>query len=267
MRDRACIDDLRRISALERRRLSKFKSPTLSGSGASATGILMFHQKKRCAMAHKVSITFDNGPYQGVTEQVLDELKAAGVAATFFTVGRLLQDRRSLKIAERALAEGHRIGNHTWSHERAIGTIDDDERTTAEILGPQRFLDRLGVVERLFRPVGGRGSHGGALGPHLLNQKAVNILQQNNYSVVLWNAVPRDWERPEDWVDVALTQCLELSHAVLVLHDIPTGAMKKLGRFLELANRNGIEFSQTFPDHCLVMKVGHALPELRSYLQ
>ena len=61
-----------------------------------------------------VTLSFDNGPDPEVTPAVLDVLHRRGVAATFFVTGQRLSRYRA--PAERAAAEGHWIGNHTWSH-------------------------------------------------------------------------------------------------------------------------------------------------------
>ncbi|MET0499265.1 MAG: polysaccharide deacetylase family protein [Steroidobacteraceae bacterium] len=64
----------------------------------------------------KVALTFDDGPDPQVTPQLLDALAAARARATFFTIGRYLAMHAA--IAERALQEGHELGNHSWQHDR-----------------------------------------------------------------------------------------------------------------------------------------------------
>ena len=66
-----------------------------------------------------ITLSFDNGPDPEITPQVLDVLRRHGIKATFFVVGEKLRDRR--KFAERAQAEGHRIGNHTFNHQVPLG--------------------------------------------------------------------------------------------------------------------------------------------------
>ena len=62
----------------------------------------------------EVVLTFDDGPWPGTTDRVLDALKRECVRASFFLVGRNVAAHPAL--ARRALAEGHTIGNHTYSH-------------------------------------------------------------------------------------------------------------------------------------------------------
>ena len=58
-------------------------------------------------------LTFDNGPEPEVTPGVLATLARRGIPATFFLVGDKLRDPAGLALANRARAEGHRVGNHT----------------------------------------------------------------------------------------------------------------------------------------------------------
>lgn len=66
---------------------------------------------------HEVVLTFDDGPAPGTTPAVLDALKAQCVKATFFLIGRNAEAQPAL--VRRALAEGHTIGHHTFSHPAA----------------------------------------------------------------------------------------------------------------------------------------------------
>ena len=62
-----------------------------------------------------VALSFDNGPDPAVTPGVLDVLARRGVKATFFVLGKNLASAERMKLAQRAAAEGHRIGNHSFS--------------------------------------------------------------------------------------------------------------------------------------------------------
>jgi peptidoglycan-N-acetylglucosamine deacetylase len=61
-----------------------------------------------------VALTFDDGPDPEVTPAVLDALGSSGARATFFVIGRHLQQHSA--IGARAVAEGHELGNHSWTH-------------------------------------------------------------------------------------------------------------------------------------------------------
>ena len=195
-----------------------------------------------------VTLTFDNGPARGTTERVLDVLAARGVPATFFVVGDMLQRDGARELAERAVAEGHWIGNHTLTHTTPLGDDPDPAYARREIEDAQALLGDLAHERKFFRPAGG----GGHLGPHLLSPAAVEILRNGGYTCVLWSSVPRDWEDPQGWVDTALADVERLDHAVVVLHDLPTGAMDALPRFLDILDARDITVVQDFPPDVLV---------------
>jgi peptidoglycan-N-acetylglucosamine deacetylase len=197
-----------------------------------------------------------------VTERVLDILGATRVKATFFVLGAKLADRSRRPLARRAHAEGHWIGNHTWSHSEPLGTIGDPSRVISEIVETQALIAELAHPERLFRPFGG----GGALGPHLLSHTAVEILKKEKMTCVLWNAVPRDWEDPRGWAETALAQCLLQPWTVLVLHDLPTGAMGRLRIFIDRVLDHGGRFRQDFPPDCVPIRNGEVVAPLEDYV-
>jgi peptidoglycan/xylan/chitin deacetylase (PgdA/CDA1 family) len=61
-----------------------------------------------------VALTFDDGPHPERTPKILDTLKKHGVQATFFVIGEKAEVHP--EIIKRIIAEGHLIGNHTYSH-------------------------------------------------------------------------------------------------------------------------------------------------------
>jgi len=66
-----------------------------------------------------VALTFDDGPLPGFTEEILDALRAEGVRATFFVTGEALEEH--VAQTRRIVAEGHELGNHSYSHRRMVG--------------------------------------------------------------------------------------------------------------------------------------------------
>ncbi|WPB84732.1 polysaccharide deacetylase family protein [Sediminicoccus rosea] len=205
----------------------------------------------------EVCLSFDNGPEPEATPLVLAALGRRGLTATFFPIARKLRDPARRALAERALAEGHRIGNHTLTHGAPLGLRGGAE-AVAEITEAEALLGPLNAG-RLFRPNGG----GGALGPHLLNASALRHLRAQAYTVVLWNAVPGDFRDPEGWPATALAQCRAASAPVLmVLHDLPNGAMRHLDAVLDRLTGEGARFLGEFPEACLALREGAPLCDL-----
>jgi peptidoglycan/xylan/chitin deacetylase (PgdA/CDA1 family) len=210
----------------------------------------------------RITLSFDNGPFPGVTPGVLDVLARFELGATFFVCGRDAVEPRKRAILERARAEGHRIGNHTQTHTIELGASDDPGTPEAEIGAAQRALGDLAEPERWFRPYGG----GGVLGPRLLSRAAVDYLREGRYSVVLWNSVPRDWEDPEGWPERALADAARRDWTLLVVHDIPTGAMDALPRFVERVLAEGAEIVADLPPACVPMRMGEVVLPLDGFV-
>ncbi|OCB56882.1 hypothetical protein A5677_17545 [Mycobacterium malmoense] len=197
-------------------------------------------------MRPKITLTFDNGPTPGVTDRVLDTLARRGVAAIFFVVGENVSSVAGRRLLERTVREGHRIGNHSFSHGRPLGELSAAE-TVREISSTQEILDEFGDPDRYFRPWGTEG----ALDRRCLNRAAIDHLLARKHTCVLWNSVPRDWADPHGWVDRALADTRDRRHTVVVLHDLPTGAMEQLPLFLDALDDAGLEVTTDLPDDCV----------------
>lgn len=214
----------------------------------------------------KVSLTFDNGPDLDTTPYVLDALARHDLKATFFTLGKNLAIPAQRLLAERAFQAGHRIGNHSYHHAVPFGLVEQPEEAVKEILATDALLGELAGSERLFRPFGR-----GIVGPHLLNRRVWDLLVQRQFTCVLWNCLVREQTMTESWMRPALQMCEQHPWSVVVLHDIPTGAMRRLPEFLQMLTDRGVEFSQDFPDECAPLRKGvivgpydHLMGELRS---
>lgn len=102
-----------------------------------------------------IALTFDDGPRADTTAALLNGLRERGAAATFFVVGEQIGGNEAL--IHRMMAEGHQIGNHTYSHlrlEKAEDTqiveeIHKTEVLLTEILGPGDYWLRppYGMVD------------------------------------------------------------------------------------------------------------------------
>ncbi|MEN8159266.1 MAG: polysaccharide deacetylase family protein [Myxococcota bacterium] len=214
----------------------------------------------------RLTLTFDNGPDPECTPAVLDLLKERGVHATLFVCGQGNRLHPALRagrpearaILERAKSEGHWIGNHTLTHTVELGTTRDPKVIEREIAGNEAILGALND-RRLFRPYMG----GGVLCERTFSPPAIEYLREHGYTVVLFNCVPEDWARPDEWVDLALAKMESLDWTLLIVHDVARyGGMKHLARFLDAVEARGIEIVQEFPPDCLLMEKG----ELRGSL-
>lgn len=209
-----------------------------------------------------LTLTFDNGPDPETTPAVLDILKRRAIRATFFVVGEMLAAPGARALTERAHAEGHWIGNHTWTHSGPLGLRAGADVAAREIARTQAEIGALAHPDRFFRPQGG----GGALGPHLLSPEALDLLIREKMSCVLWNAIPGDWKDPDGWVARALDQCRAQQWTLMVLHDLPTGAMRSLDAFLDRVEDLGGHIRQDFPPDCMPIVNGVVVRPMEQFV-
>ena len=137
-----------------------------------------------------LALTFDDGPDPVHTPRLLDECARAGFRATFFVLGKKVAAQPDL--ARRIVAEGHELGNHTWSHAdpALIGAADflKEVEDTALLL-----QDVCGIDCRLTRPPNGKLTWGKMRGLWRLGQ-----------TVALWNVDSKDYcmsdaRQMQDW--------------------------------------------------------------------
>jgi len=200
-----------------------------------------------------LTLSFDNGPTTA-TPVVLDLLKAHGIKTTFFVTGKQMAIPAMRAHAERAAREGHWIGNHTYSHTVSLGSIPDPAKAIAEIADAQKLIGRLAHPDRLFRPY----ANSAVLDTRVFSRASIEYMQANAYTVVLWNAVPRDW-LDRDWMQTALAQCLAQPWSLMVLHDDFTRALPALEKFLPAVKQAGARFRQDFPAECVPLHQGHLI--------
>lgn len=147
----------------------------------------------------EVFLTFDDGPVPEVTAEVLDILNEFGAKATFFCVGENVQ--RHPEIYRAILENGHRTGNHTFSHENGWKTPRYTYiRSVAQCAQT--------VKSDLFRPPYGK-----------ISRQQVESLKRR-FHLVMWDVLAGDWDASrsaEDCFADLIRHTREGS--VIVLHD------------------------------------------------
>jgi peptidoglycan-N-acetylglucosamine deacetylase len=107
----------------------------------------------------QLALTYDDGPNDPYTPQLLDVLAKHGVPATFFVIGKYVQMRPDL--VRRIAAEGHEIGNHTYAHPNLA--IHSRDRLFRELMQCEFALDAAGIRSpgsRVEREARLQASHG-----------------------------------------------------------------------------------------------------------
>ncbi|MEQ6334386.1 polysaccharide deacetylase family protein [Sphingobium sp. MK2] len=203
----------------------------------------------------KITLTFDNGPHPTVTYDVLSILAARRIQAIFFVLGKNIANPLLREIAIACKDAGHRIGNHSYTHDAPLGHMEDDVAID-EIAGTDRLLGELVGDERLFRPVGRKGR----IGSHMFRPRTWDFLCAKRYTCVLWNCLAEEWIDPNDWLQRTVERCRAQEWSVVVLHDLATGAIDHLAEFLDILIADGAQFTLDLPQDCLASRRGIATP-------
>jgi peptidoglycan/xylan/chitin deacetylase (PgdA/CDA1 family) len=170
--------------------------------------------------ARRVWLTFDDGPSREITPLVLKALRRHRVKATFFVVGAMVANSKDLLT--RILGEGHRVGNHSYSH-RDLRTLTDLE-IVGEVRRTEAEIARHMVPDKIFRPPFG-----------LHDDRVDAVLAAAGYRMILWDVEPRDWDpefRDRRWVTNGIDFVRQRDCARIVLHDIHRSTADNLDRFI-----------------------------------
>ncbi len=193
--------------------------PLLDREGAQSVHQPLSHQPRRLlfrevrTMAPVVALTFDDGPHPELTPALLDILKAYRQRATFYVIGQ--NARRYPAIVERIVAEGHDLGNHSFTHP-VLSTLSD-RAVLHEIDRTQEVLFQIvGMRPPTMRPPYG------ALTP----RQAQVLLTARGLSSVLWSVDPEDWRRPGPQTVAERLLRGARPGAILLAHDIHPGTIR-----------------------------------------
>jgi peptidoglycan/xylan/chitin deacetylase (PgdA/CDA1 family) len=176
-----------------------------------------------------IAMTFDDGPSPETTPRLLDILKQRNIKATFFMIGQNAE--RNPAIVKRILAEGHEIGNHSWTHPQ-LSKLSDD-RVTEEINKTQNAIkDASGYTPVLMRP---------PYGAITARQKDW-IEKQFGLSVIIWSVDPFDWKRPGASVIEERILAGARPGAIVLSHDIHKQTVDAMPATLDALAAKGFKF-------------------------
>lgn len=177
----------------------------------------------------RVALTFDDGPHPRHTPMLLDILAQHRVKATFYVIGSLV--RRYPEIARRIVAEGHEIGNHTWTHPTLsrLGTrsvLREIDRTQ------QMVWDTVGAVPVTMRPPYGA----------ITRRQSRMLQQERNLPTVVWSVDPEDWRRPGSSVVANRMIRGARPGAIILAHDIHGPTVRAVPAALQGISARGLRF-------------------------
>ncbi|MFJ2054759.1 polysaccharide deacetylase family protein [Streptomyces sp. NPDC087908] len=183
----------------------KASRPAAPPAAVTPVSIIIAHDSE--AGPRGVNLTIDDGPDPVWTPRVLDVLRKYGVKATFCMVGTQAQAHPDL--VKRVVAEGHRLCNHSVSHDTAMDKAPEDYQKQ-QILDAERMITKAsGGV----RPVYYRAP-GGAFTPY-----SRKLAASRGMRPLGWNVDTKDFERPGTAAIVATVERELPSGPTLLFHD------------------------------------------------
>lgn len=173
----------------------------------------------------KIAITFDDGPHPYYTEQLLDGLKERGVKATFFVMGKHVEENPEL--VERMYSEGHLIGNHTYSHIQLNKSNGDTFKE--ELVKTSELIEELtGQEVQYVRPPYGTWDK--------------KFEKELNMFPVLWTVDPLDWCSDNVVGIVQKVTSKVKENAIILMHDEYKSTVTAALQIIDELMEEGYEF-------------------------
>ena len=177
-----------------------------------------------------IAMTFDDGPSAENTPRLLEMLKQRNIKVTFFLIGQNVAANPDL--VRRILADGHEIGNHSWTHPQ-LSKLSDD-RVTMEITKTQDAIkDASGFTPTLLRPPYG------AITP----RQREWVEDRFGLNVILWSVDPFDWKRPGASVITQRILSQVRPGAIILSHDIHKQTVDAMPATLDGLIAKGYKFA------------------------
>lgn len=180
-----------------------------------------------------IALTFDDGPNAYVTAQILDILRKENVPATFFVVGKKID--KAAFLLRRMVAEGHEIGNHTYSHSPI--TWINDKKLVAELKKTSNLITKYtGKRVHLFRPPHGR-----------LTQSKQKVVSQRGYHTIMWTVNADDFYHTQGGMRSAKSIANKVDRGVfggdiVLMHDNSQQIIEALPMIIKKLKRRGFVF-------------------------
>lgn len=176
-----------------------------------------------------IALTFDDGPHATLTPKLLDMLKERGIKATFFVIGQNVV--ANPQILQRAVAEGHEIGNHSWNHQAftKAGTTGVTMQVTQTNDAIENATGKKPVI---LRP------------PYGATNASITKRLNEEYGlkVIMWDVDPLDWKyRNSEKVKSEILKNTKAGSIVLA-HDIHATTVNAMPETIDALIAKGFKF-------------------------
>ena len=176
-----------------------------------------------------VAMTFDDGPSAENTPRLLNILKERDIKATFFMIGE--NAARLPEIVKQVLADGHEIGNHSWSHPLLAKMTDDAVREELQKT-QDAIVQASGYTPRLLRP---------PYGGFTARQRAwANATF--GFKIIFWDVDPLDWKILNSAHVKAEILKQTKPGSIILSHDIHKTTVDAMPQTLDTLLANGFKF-------------------------
>lgn len=194
-----------------------------------------------------IAMTFDDGPHATNTPKLLDIAAKRHIKLTFFVLGECVEQNPA--VLQREVAEGHEIGNHSWSHPNLAKLSEEAVRSQLRRTD-DLILKTAGVKPTLMRPPYGE----------LTKRQRIWINHDFNYKVILWDVDPLDWKRPGPSVVASRIIAGTRPGSIILSHDIHPSTIEAMPQVFDALLAKGFKFVTV--SELLAMNKGGERPEV-----
>ena len=179
----------------------------------------------------KIALTFDDGP-SNYTLEVLELLKKYNAKATFFCIGKNIESHP--EILQKVIAEGHLVGNHSYSHSKFFDFYNED-KITEELQKTDQLLEKFTPKKiNFFRP------------PYGVSTPSIRrALKVTGHKVIGWNIRSLDGGTKNQ--ELILNRIIKRVSpgGIVLLHDTGKHSVLVLEQFLQFLQQNNYQVIST----------------------
>ncbi len=194
-----------------------------------------------------IAMTFDDGPHATNTSKLLEMAAQRHIKLTFFVLGECVAQNPD--VLRREVAEGHEIGNHSWSHPNLAKLSDQAVRSQLRRT-EDLIVKTAGVKPTLMRPPYGE----------LTKRQRIWVNHDFDYKVILWDVDPLDWKRPGPNVVASRIIAATRPGSIILSHDIHPPTIEAMPQVFDALLAKGFKFVTV--SELLAMNKGGERPEV-----
>lgn len=205
---------------LDYKDIAAFIDTDLVDSGSVKDALPVLDENKKY-----VALTFDDGPNDSSTLDLLDILNQNDVKATFFMLGQMVEQYpdSAKKIAE----SGHEIASHSYSHPQ-LNTLSTDDLKDEIFKTDKAIFKATGSLPRNLRPPYGA-----------IDQKSAETI---GMPIIQWDIDSQDWKSKDPGKINAVVKQNVFNGAIILIHDIHPESVKSVPGIIRMLKDEGYTF-------------------------